>query len=205
MCLCSGEPQGARDVAEWTGRQGGAYLDGGIVGYPRHVGKESTVFIYAGDRGVFDMHLGTLRSLAGDARYLGPDPGAAKTLYLTIWPYYYTALTGFLESAALARSLGMPIEEFQTLVPSITELALEHIQEAAGRIARHDYAGDQASVDVHWEGFQPIHEAFAAASLTAKMTDAFIEYCSEARAAGNGAKDIASIYIRIEDVRRADT
>ncbi len=197
VCLCSGDPQGARDVAAWTAMQGGSYLDGGIIGYPRHIGQTSTVFIYSGNRAVFDAHVDTLRSLAGDARYLDADPGAAKTLYLAIWPYYYSALTGFFESAALAQSVGMPIEEFETLAPSITGLALEHIQEAAGRIARHDYAGDQASVDVHWEGFQPIVEAFHAAGLVARMTDAFVAHLEAVRAAGDGQKDIAGVYMAI--------
>jgi 3-hydroxyisobutyrate dehydrogenase-like beta-hydroxyacid dehydrogenase len=197
LCLCSGEPQGARDVSEWVGERGGSYLDGGIVGYPRHVGGARTVFIYSGDRKVFDAHLATLEALAGDARYLGADPGAAKSVYLALWPYYYSSLAGFLESAALAQSVGMPVAEFQTLAPHLAALALEHVQEAAGRVERGDYSGDQASVDVHWKGFLPIVDAFAEADLSARMTDAFVAYLDAARAAGDGSSDVASIFKQI--------
>ena len=54
---------------------GGRMLAGGILGYPRHVGRAETVIMYAGTPAPSSEHAATLADLAGAQRYLGRTPG----------------------------------------------------------------------------------------------------------------------------------
>ena len=66
---------------------GGRMLAGGILGYPRHVGRAETVIMYAGDAGAFDEHAATLADLAGAQRYLGEDPGRPNAVYVSAFGF----------------------------------------------------------------------------------------------------------------------
>jgi 3-hydroxyisobutyrate dehydrogenase-like beta-hydroxyacid dehydrogenase len=179
---------------------GGRMLAGGILGYPRHIGRPETVIMYAGDGEAFDEHEDTLAGLAGAQRYLGEDPGPPNAVYVAAFGFYFAALAGFLEAAALAESRGVPAAEFAVAMPGMAALLLNHIDDAARRIERGDYAGDQATVDVHLVGSERRRRTLQGAGLQALMTGAFVDYCRQAQAAGDGAEDIAAL---IKHMRRA--
>jgi 3-hydroxyisobutyrate dehydrogenase-like beta-hydroxyacid dehydrogenase len=181
---------------------GGRMLAGGILGYPRHVGRAETVIMYAGDAGAFDEHAGTLADLAGAQRYLGEDPGPPNAMYVAAFGFYFAALAGFLEAAALAESRGVPPSEFAAAMPGMATLLLDHIDDAARRIETGDFTGDQATVDVHLVGSERRRHTLDDAGLQCLMTGAFVEYCRQAHAAGDGAEDIAAL---IKRVRRASS
>jgi 3-hydroxyisobutyrate dehydrogenase-like beta-hydroxyacid dehydrogenase len=177
---------------------GGRMLTGGIVGYPRHIGGLDTVILYAGAASAYEEHWGTLAALAGGQRYLGEDPAVQNATYVSSFGFYYAALAGFLEAAALAASRGVPPAEFAAVMPGMSALLLDHIADAAGRIEAGDFAGDQATVDVHLVGSSRRLHTFADRGVKSLMTAAFVEYCRQARDAGDGSEDIAAIYKRME-------
>lgn len=180
---------------------GGRMLAGGILGYPRHIGRPETVIMYAGDADAFADHAATLADLAGAQRYSGEDPGPTNAVYVAAFGFYFSALAGFLEAAALAESRGVPPAAFAAAMPGMTALLLDHIDDAARRIERGDYAGDQASVDVHLVGSERRRRTLDDAGLQSLMTAAFVEYCRRAQAAGEGGEDIAAIFKRMRAAR----
>lgn len=180
---------------------GGRMLAGGIFGYPRHIGRPETVILYAGDADAFDDHAATLADLAGAQRYDGEDPGSPNAVYAAAFGFYFSALAGFLEAAALAESRGVPPAGFAAAMPGMTALLLDHIDDAARRIERGDYAGDQASVDVHLVGSERRRRTLDDAGLQSLMTAAFVEYCRRAQAAGEGGEDVAAIFKRMRAAR----
>jgi 3-hydroxyisobutyrate dehydrogenase-like beta-hydroxyacid dehydrogenase len=180
---------------------GGRMLAGGILGYPRHIGRPETVIMYAGDADAFADHAATLADLAGAQRYSGEDPGPTNAVYVAAFGFYFSALAGFLEAAALAESRGVPPAAFAAAMPGMTALLLDHIDDAARRIERGDYAGDQASVDVHLVGSERRRRTLDDAGLPSLMTAAFVEYCRRAQAAGEGGEDIAAIFKRMRAAR----
>ena len=173
---------------------GGCMLAGGILGYPRHIGRPETVIMYAGDTEAFEAHEATLADLAGAQRHYGADPGPPNALYVTAFGFYFAALGGFLEAAALAESRGVAPAEFAAVMPGMAALLLDHIGDAARRVEDDDYAGDQATVDVHLVGSERRRRTFADAGLASLMTDAFVGYCRRAQAAGEGGEDIAALF-----------
>lgn len=176
---------------------GGRMLAGGILGYPRHVGRAETVIMYAGDAGAFDEHEATLADLAGAQRYLGEDPGRPNAVYVSAFGFYFAALAGFLEAAALAAERGVAPSEFAAVMPGMAALLLDHIDDAARRIEDGDYAGDQATVDIHLIGSARRQRTFADHGLQSLAIGAFVDYCRQARDAGEGGEDIAALFKRI--------
>ena len=179
---------------------GGRMLAGGILGYPRHIGRPETVIMYAGDAAAFEGHAATLADLAGAQRYYGEDPGPPNAVYVAAFGFYFAALAGFLEAAALAESRGVPPGEFAAAMPGMSALLLDHIDDAARRIGEDDFAGDQATVDVHLVGSARRRRTLEDAGLGSLMTGAFVEYCRLAVDAGEGGEDIAALFKRMRGV-----
>ncbi len=180
-----------------VGAAGGRMLAGGILGYPRHIGRSETVIMYAGDAEAYKEHAATLAGLAGAQRYHGEDPGPPNAVYVAAFGFYFAALAGFLEASALAQSRGVAPAEFAAAMPGMAVLLLDHIGDAARRIEAGDYAGDQATVDVHLVGSERRRATFTDAGLQSLMTAAFVEYCRRAQAAGDGGEDIAALFKRV--------
>jgi NAD binding domain of 6-phosphogluconate dehydrogenase len=93
--LSSGSAVEARSNAARVTVAGGGYLDGGVMEYPRSIGKNDAVIDYSGSVAIYRRHERTLAILAGDQRYLGEDSGAAATTYLALWNYYFVALAAY--------------------------------------------------------------------------------------------------------------
>ena len=192
------EPQVRDQLARVTAARG-RMLAGGILGYPRHIGRPETVIMYAGDAEAFEEHAATLADLAGAQRYSGEDPGPPNAVYVAAFGFYFAALAGFLEAAALAGSRGVPPVEFAAAMPGMAALVLDHIDDAARRIETGDFAGDQATVDVHLVGSSRRQRTMGDAGLQSLVTGAFVEYCRQAAEAGEGGEDIAALFKRIRE------
>ena len=195
--LTNGNEEQVRAQLATVRAAGAGMLAGGILGYPRHIGRRETVIMYAGDAAAYAEHQATLADLAGAQRYLGEDPGPPNAVYVAAFGFYFAALAGFLEAAALAESRGVPPAEFAAAMPGMAALLLDHIDDAARRIETGDFAGDQATVDVHLVGSERRRRTLEDAGLQALMTGAFVDYCRQAQEAGDGGEDIAALFKRI--------
>jgi hypothetical protein len=151
---------------------GGRMLSGAIAAYPRHIGRPETLVLYAGDAAAFAEHETTLAGLAGGQRYTGEDPGPMNALCV-------------------------PPRELAAALPGIAALLLDHVEDAARRIEDEDYAGDQATVDVHLAGSARRLRAFAEHGPQGLLTGAFADYCRQAVEAGDGGEDVAALFKRI--------
>jgi 3-hydroxyisobutyrate dehydrogenase-like beta-hydroxyacid dehydrogenase len=176
---------------------GGRLLSGGIMAYPRHMGRPDTVILYAGDASAFEEHRETLACLAGGQRYLGEDPAVQNAVCESAFGFYFAALCGFLENAALVADRGVPVAELAAVMPGMTALLLDHLADAARRIEAGDYAGDQATTDVHLHGALRRQAAFAARGLQSPMADGYVTYCRQVHDAGDGGEDIAAVFKRV--------
>ena len=200
--LTNGNEEQVRAQLARVRAAGGRMLAGGILGYPRHIGRPETVIMYAGDAAAFEEHAATLADLAGAQRYYGEDPGPPNAVYVAAFGFYFAALAGFLEAAALAESRGVPPGEFAAAMPGMAALLLDHIDDAARRIEEDDYAGDQATVDVHLVGFGA--PAADARGRRPRVADdrRLRGVLPPGAAAGEGGEDIAALFKRIRGARR---
>ena len=195
--LTNGSEDEVRRQLELVQGLGGRMLCGGIVGYPRHIGRPDTAILYAGSEAAFAEHKDTLAALAGEQRFLGEDPAVQNATYAASFGFYFCALMGFLENAALAASRGVAPADFAATMPAMTALLLDHMADAARRISAGDYQGDQATVDVHLVGARWRRRAFVESGLQSLMSDGYAAYCQQAHDVGEGDQDIAAVYKRI--------
>jgi 3-hydroxyisobutyrate dehydrogenase-like beta-hydroxyacid dehydrogenase len=168
-------------------------LSGAIAAYPRHIGRPETLILYAGDAEAFAEHEATLADLAGGRRYTGEDPEPMNAVYVSSFAFYYAALGGFFEAAALAQARGVPPREFAAALPGIAALLLDHVEDAARRLEEQDFSGDQATVDIHLAGSARRLVTFADLGVQSQMTGAWVDYCRQTVKAGDGGKDIAAL------------
>jgi hypothetical protein len=117
--------------------------------------------------------------------------------YVAAFGFYYAALAGFLEGAAFARTRGLTPGDFAATMPAMTTLLLDHVADAARRIEEGDYAGDQATVDVHMVGSQRRQKTMSERGLQSLLTAGFLRYCQRAHDANEGGEDIAAIFKRV--------
>ena len=176
---------------------GGRMLSGGIMAYPRQIGRPDTVILYSGDASAFEEHRATLAGLAGGQRFVGEDPAVQNAVYESAFGVYFAALCGFLENAALVADRGVPVAELAAVMPGMAALLLDHLADAARRIEAGDWAGDQASTDTHLDGAERRKGAFAERGLQSLMADGYLSYCRQVHEAGDGGEDIAAIFKRI--------
>lgn len=195
--LSNGSEAEVRAHMERVRAAGGRMLSGGIMAYPRQVGRADTVILYSGDETAFEEHRETLACLAGAQRFAGEDPSVQNAVYESAFGVYFAALCGFLENAALVAARGVPVAELTAVMPGMAAILLDHLADATRRIESGDFAGDQASTDTHLDGAQRRRRAFAERGLQCLMADGYLSYCRRVHEAGDGGEDIAAIFKRI--------
>ncbi len=199
--LSTGVPEQVYAQQARVREHGGRFIAGGIVAYPRSIGRPNCVILYAGDP-VFEEHRATLASLGGSLQYLGTDPAAAVGAYFTLSSYMIGALGLFFETAAIARHYGVSIDVYYLLTRLITDEVVEGIRDGALRVATGDFDGKLASIDLTIAGMQDVCNTFRQTGIPAKMTEALVEQLKLASAQGDGASDISRLVETLWEQRR---
>ncbi|WP_447791972.1 NAD(P)-dependent oxidoreductase [Pseudomonas farris] len=192
--LSTGSVAEVERTASFVESRNGLYLDGGIMCYPKDIGARHTAILYSGSATAYQAHEQTLMVLAGNPKFLGPDPTTCAPTYLAMYAFYFGAFAAWLEGLVLASSAGLSIETFKQLSPIMTDMLVDGINTAADRITTTNYSGEQASVDVHVAGMEVVRQALQDAKAPYAATDAFLDYCRMAQDKGMGELDIASLF-----------
>jgi 3-hydroxyisobutyrate dehydrogenase-like beta-hydroxyacid dehydrogenase len=153
---------------------GGHFLAGGILAYPRSIGRPNCLILYAGDP-IFEQHRATLLSLAGSSQYLGTDPAAAIGAYFALSSYMISSLALFFETAAVSRHYGISIDTYYLLARIVTDEILEGIRDGAHRVATGDFDGRLASIDLTIAGMEEVGKTFRQTGMPVKMTEALVD------------------------------
>ncbi|MFD9907215.1 NAD(P)-dependent oxidoreductase [Streptomyces sp. NPDC059063] len=193
VTLNSGNPAGARTMADWAVGHGAHYLDGAIKNVPTAVAKPDTLLYYAGDRAVYDAHEATLRVMGGDTQYLGADPDLAALYEQAVGGTLLPALLGFFQGAALVTGRGM---EASSLVP-YTQKWLEMVNSVlpvfAAEIDRGDYSEPLSSIEIFHAGIAYDEELGAETGLDVRWHEPMHDLLRRAMAEGRGNQSIAAL------------
>jgi 3-hydroxyisobutyrate dehydrogenase-like beta-hydroxyacid dehydrogenase len=197
----TGVPEQVRAQQTRVSECGGHFIAGGIVAYPRSIGRPNCMIIYAGDR-IFEEHRATLASLGSSLQYVGTDPGAVFGAYFTLSSYMIGTLGLFFETAAIARHYGVSIDVYYLLARLITDEVEEGIRDGALRVMTGEFDGKLASIDLTIAGMRDVCNTFKQSGIPAKMTEALVEQLEDASARGDGDKDIARLVETLWSQRR---
>ena len=197
--LSTGSCDDARRISDYVRQKGGQYIDGGIMAYPRDIGKAETTIVYSGDAEGFARHKAVLRAMAGKAEFFGDDPGTASVIYLALYAYYFGALTAFFEGAALAERAAVSPESFRKISGIMNTMLADGLSDITRRLTGGDYSGDQATVDVHYARQLVVRDAYISENIGYETTKAYLSYLERAQRAGSGQKDISIMYASVKD------
>jgi 3-hydroxyisobutyrate dehydrogenase-like beta-hydroxyacid dehydrogenase len=190
--LSTGSPEQVTAQQTAIVDHGGKFIAGGIMAYPRSIGRPNCMILYAGDR-IYGTYQKTLACLAGSSQYLGEDPTAATGAYFALSTYMIGALALFFETAGVCRQYGIPIDMYYLLARLTTDEILEGIRDGAHRIATGNYDGKLASIDLTIAGMDEVRKTFAATGMPVKMLEGLVDALKIASANGAGDSDISRL------------
>lgn len=189
----TGTPADARTAEARAKAAGADYLDGAVMCYPSGIGTPGATILYSGSKAVFDRYESLLRSLGGNAMYLGESVGAAATLDLALLDFYYGATAAMLHGFSICESEGFPLEPYAQALEGFAPILAQTAQIAAKMIPKRSYAGAEATNDIHAAAMAHIVRAARDAKLD-PLPDRVMDYFTKALAKGHGPDEIPALY-----------
>ena len=108
--LSSDTPERAREGAAWAVGHGARHLTGGVQTPPSGIGSPEFDTFYSGPRDLFERYEDVLKVITG-TDYRGEDPGLAALYYQLQMDLFWTTLTAWLHTLALADANGISPSE----------------------------------------------------------------------------------------------
>lgn len=171
-------------------RAGGHYVKGMIVAYPRNVGHPESYCIYTSEREAFERHRELLEVLAGHAVFLPWDEALAFGTMLHA--YSFAAMVAFYEAVGASRHFGMSAPKMARLLSDASRFLIsDALEDAVRRLEEGDFAGDQATLDVHASAFDYIAESMHACGARTPVFDAVCQVVQRAQSMGYGDQDVS--------------
>lgn len=188
----TGTPAEARDGERWAQAQGGHWLDGAILAYPREIGQSALVFL-AGDADRFEQHRNVLAALTDQLRYLGAAVGAAAALDLAVLSYYIGSHLGLTHGALICESEHVEPEVMTSvIVDSLPSDAIE-IAHLGETLTRNDFSRPGASLAVYSGILDRILAQARDAGVNAEIPRFANSLVKRGMAAGFAEEEIVSI------------
>lgn len=110
--LVTGTPAEARAIAAQLDGRGARALDGVMMAVPSMIGTADATILYGGDPDAFERHETTLRDVAGNSSFLGPDVGLPALYDAGLLTLLYATMTGWLQAFGLVVENGVAAREF---------------------------------------------------------------------------------------------
>lgn len=191
--LTSDTPERARDAAQWASDRGIDYLDGAIMVPITAIGAPSSMLLYSGSQRAFTDYETTLKTLGGQAIYLGADAGTAALHDLAMLSFFYSTMAGLVHAFALVGADGVAAKSFKPFADGITAIMPEIVQEMAAHVDQGSYPGADASLRTEAAGIAHIIEASQARGVRTDVLDAVKRLADKAIDAGHGDDSFARV------------
>lgn len=144
--LTTTTPNEARATGAWAAGHGIEYLDGAIMAVPTMVGTPAALFLYSGSENAFAVTSPLLETL-GRAEFESDDAGVASLKDMALLSAMYLMFNGYLQAAAMMRTVGVPAEETFAEVAAWLGAVTPAGAELAAIIDRGTYGGEGQDVD----------------------------------------------------------
>ncbi|MEV6394485.1 NAD(P)-binding domain-containing protein [Streptomyces sp. NPDC051907] len=139
--LSSDTPQKAREGAAWAAKHGARHLTGGVLTPPSGIGSAESDTYYSGPRDLFDEYEDVLKVITG-TDYRGEDPGLAALYYQLQMDLFWTALTAWLHTLAVANANGISASEIKPYAAETLGGMSQFLDFYTPRIEAGQHSGD---------------------------------------------------------------
>jgi len=185
--LTADTPANARQTAAWAAEHDIAYLDGAIMTPTPTIGTSDAVVLYSGPEEVFEAHRSTLASIGGTASYLGEDPGRAAAYDVALLDLYWTTMSGYAHSLALARTEQISARELAVFAKGIAAILPDIMTLLADQMDEGQYPGDASNLLSAAAGMEHIIQAAEDRGIDASVMKAAKALAQRAIDAGYGS------------------
>ncbi len=164
VLLTTGSPEEVRRSARLAASRGLTCLGAGVQTAPTDVGTPRALFLYAGERPVFERHRDDLEVL-GPARWVGPHPSTAAELDQALFGLWYDAQIGLLRAFEMTGNAGVPPTELVALAAAQLRHVVAGVETTARELAERDYPRGPASLAEHAPVLARLRESRRASRL----------------------------------------
>jgi 3-hydroxyisobutyrate dehydrogenase-like beta-hydroxyacid dehydrogenase len=197
--LSSSTPQVARETATWAADHGMAYLSGAILVPTPLVGDPEALFLYAGDRALFDRHADVLRVLGGKPDHLGTDHGLASLYDVAMLELFFAGMTAFLHGAAMVTAQGVDAKAFLPYAQDVLGTLGHSLVGLAHDVDAGSYPGTEDNLAMELTALEHIADTGAELGLDGRLPRLLRDVAAAAVARGHGADGFS----RVLEVLRA--
>jgi 3-hydroxyisobutyrate dehydrogenase-like beta-hydroxyacid dehydrogenase len=164
--------------------RGGAYLDGHIPIYPRHIGRPETILMFCGPNELWEQHRAMLLALGGASLYFGEEIGNCNLIAAGVSSFFHVALTGLFESLASGLASQRSLDEILVLVEQRRVLMADVIEHSVRAIRSGNFKAEEASMAIHLGAMRSFRESLRSAGQPTVLLDDAIGYLEKACEAG---------------------
>ncbi|MFE6775078.1 NAD(P)-dependent oxidoreductase [Streptomyces sp. NPDC057702] len=190
--LSSDTPERAREAAAWAGRHGARHLTAGVAVSPALVGKPEGYTYYSGPRDLVEAHRETLEVISR-VEYRGEDPGLAALYYQIQMDLFWTSLTAWLHSVAVAEANGVSVEEILPYSVDVVSSLPDFFRFYAPRLAAGDDTGDVDRLAMGVASLEHVADTARAVGVDAALPEAVLDVFRRGVAAGHADDSLTSI------------
>ena len=190
--LSSDTPERAREAAAWATGHGARYLTAGVAVSPAQVGTPEGYAYYSGPEALVEEHRAALEVLSRIA-YRGEDQGRAALHYQVQMDLFWTSMTAWLHSVAVAEANGVSVEE---LLPDAVETAASlpyFFRFYTPRLAAGNIEGDAERLSMGVASMEHVIDTARAAGVDPALPGAVLDAFRRAADAGHGADSFTSV------------
>ncbi len=190
----SGSAPDARAGQAWAQARGLAYLDACVLGYPAEVDDDNGWFFYSGPRTLYEKHASVLETMSDNVTFVGESIGSACALDSALLEAYYMAMIGVYHAASICESEGMDLKYFFDAFGDLSPLIGISSELARRQVDAGDYAGTDATLDVHVAAQEHIVTVCEANGIDTSVPHFVIDRFKKAVARGYGQQELAAAY-----------
>ncbi|MFD7666688.1 NAD(P)-dependent oxidoreductase [Streptomyces sp. NPDC059788] len=163
----SGVPESVGPLQDRVTGGGGRFMEAAILNYPDAIGTDACFTVYGGAPADFAELGPVTKAMSGHQVHLHDEPRYAKAYHVVASAFYYAFVSGFLECAAIAEHIGVPLGEFADSVPLYDPGFENTVRVGLDLIERGDYAYEQAPLTTHIDVLQNLTGAAEDAGVDA--------------------------------------
>ena len=191
--LSSSTPGDGRRTATWAAELGLRYLTGAIMVPTALVGGRDALFLYAGERAIFDEHVDLLHVLGGKADYLGADHGLAALHDVAMLEIFFAGLTAFLHASAMVTAQGVDAKTFLPYAQAVLGVVNHSITGLAADVDAASYPGTEDNLAMELSGLRHIVHTTAELGLDERLPQTLHDVAEAAVAAGHGEDSFSRV------------
>ncbi|GAA2079613.1 NAD(P)-binding domain-containing protein [Streptomyces albiaxialis] len=190
--LSSDTPERAREAAEWATGHGARYLTAGVAVSPAQVGTPDGYAYYSGPEELVEEHRDALEVLSR-IEYRGEDQGRAALHYQVQMDLFWTSMTAWLHSVAVAEANGVSAEE---LLPDAVDTAASlpyFFRFYTPRLVAGNIEGDAERLSMGVASMEHVVDTARSAGVDPSLPSAVLGAFRRAMDAGHAADSFTSV------------